>query len=183
MKPKGIIIHHSATIDGRTFSWQAIRKYHTSYRIDGEIVTKTEFNKRLRRKEGRRFEKPWGDIGYHAGLELINEHYEILLGRSIFEKGAHCKGYNNYIGFCYIGNWDIKEPERDRILYGIDRFIVPVMILFKFSIDNIYYHRDFNHYKTCPGILFPSEDKFKQMVYWRRQMLKLQVFKNKWRQI
>lgn len=47
MKPTHIIIHHSATNDGRTVSWEAIRWYHT--RTNG-----------------------WHDIGYHFGVELLD---------------------------------------------------------------------------------------------------------------
>jgi len=163
MIPRGIIIHHSATVDGRTFSWQQIRKYHMSYRIDNRIVSKEEFYRRLEKKDGRKFEKPWRDIGYHAGIELIEDHYEVLIGRPLYMMGAHCKGYNDYIGFCFIGNWDIKEPEYERLEYAITHFIVPVIRMMGFSVGDIYYHRNFAK-KTCPGRLFPDLYDFRRMV-------------------
>ena len=58
MTPRRIIIHHSATKDGRTFSWSAIRRYHVHT-------------------------LGWTDIGYHAGIELIGDDFECLFGRAL----------------------------------------------------------------------------------------------------
>ena len=42
---KNIIIHHSATPDGLVNDWDGIRKYHMSYRYNGNIITKEEADK------------------------------------------------------------------------------------------------------------------------------------------
>lgn len=84
-KPTHIIMHDSLTEDGQTVSWGAIRKYHV------------EFNK-------------WADIGYHFGIELIDDNYEILTGRMIGREGSHCPGFNRVgIGICIIGNFDQRK--------------------------------------------------------------------------
>ena len=178
MKPKGIIIHHSATVDGRTFSWQAMRRYHTSYRVDSRIVSKDDFYKLLKKKKGTKFEKPWRDIGYHAGIELINDHYEVVLGRPLYMQGAHCKGKNDYIGFCYVGNYDKNEPSDDRLIYGITHFIVPIMIALKLPLTSIHYHREFAN-KTCPGRLFPDLADFRKMIAFHIKMERIPPFLKK----
>src|SRR5947209_16977 len=56
---KGIVWHHSASPDGVARDWPGIVKYHTSYRIDFDIVTQDEFERRLAAHEGKVFQKPW----------------------------------------------------------------------------------------------------------------------------
>ena len=34
-----ILIHHSATVDGDVNDWDAIKKYHMSWRYQGNIIT------------------------------------------------------------------------------------------------------------------------------------------------
>lgn len=48
MKPSGVIIHHSLTRDGKTVDWNAIDKYHREV-------------------------KGWKKVGYHCGVERINQ--------------------------------------------------------------------------------------------------------------
>ncbi len=48
---KGIVWHHSASPDGVTRDWGAIVKYHTSYRVDFNIVSKEEFDRRLKARK------------------------------------------------------------------------------------------------------------------------------------
>lgn len=123
---KQIILHHSLTRDSRTVSWDAIRKYHV-------------------------FALGWSDIGYHAGIELINNRYEILLGRPFSKIGAHTRGYNRYsIGICMIGNFDLLPPPSEQwdLTMG---FIKDLMKIFKISKKNVFGHHDFNINKSCPG--------------------------------
>ena len=85
-----LIVHHSATIDTKSLSWKNIRDYHIEH-------------------------KKWKNIGYHFGIEQINNSYEILLGRFANEKGAHCPdlGMNTKAyGVCCVGNFNYKTPPK-----------------------------------------------------------------------
>lgn len=142
MKPTNIIIHHSATKDGKTLSWQAIRKYHKSL--------------------------GWTDIGYHFGIENVNGEIEILMGRMIDKNGAHCRqeGMNGKsIGICLVGNFDIKEVPKNQWNVAIN-LVASLCVTLKISIGNIHPHHKFAN-KTCPGTTFDMV-KFKKDV--RRRM-------------
>ena len=128
-----IIIHHSLTKDQHTVDWQAIRRYHT------EILG-------------------WSDIGYHYGIEKVNNHLECMIGRPIYMQGAHCKGHNwNSIGVCVVGNWDKERCPHRTLEMLAARIIIPLLLTKRSPrnfIDNIVGHHFFNHDKTCPGKLF-----------------------------
>ncbi|MBI2069463.1 MAG: hypothetical protein HYT79_02595 [Elusimicrobia bacterium] len=115
---KGIVWHHSATADGPGRNWDAIVRFHTSYRIDGQIVTAEEFERKLRLNQGKSFLKPWKDVGYHGGTEWANGQVIFHWGRPLSMIGAHAgvKGASNqfneqYLGLCAIGNFDTAPPK------------------------------------------------------------------------
>lgn len=131
MHPTHIVIHHSATPDGRTFSWDAIRWYHINT-------------------------NRWKDIGYHAGVELLDAGYEVLLGRMFNEVGAHCVdgGMNSKaIGICVVGNFDLAPPPAKQLDLAV-RLTRSLMDLLNIPGANVNRHSDFSP-KTCPGRLFP----------------------------
>ena len=137
-----IILHHSLTKDSKTVSWNPIRQYH----ID-------TFNEK--------------EIGYNFGIEQIREEdiYEILIGRSIREKGVHClKGNMNElgIGFMFCGNFDIEQPPQI-MLKKASQFIAELCILTNIPPENIKGHRDYDWRKTCPGKMFDI-DSFRNRV-------------------
>ena len=75
-----IIIHCSATPEGKDYTVAQIRQWHTTPKPKGN---------------------GWRDIGYHF---VIYRDGTVHKGRPIEQIGAHCSGYNaNSIGICYIG--------------------------------------------------------------------------------
>jgi len=129
MIPEKIIIHHSLTNDSQTVSWSAIRRYHIE-------------------------ENGWADIGYHYGVELIDDHYEVLMGRPELMAGAHCVGHNaDSLGICFVGNYDLAPPPFAMMKRAVEVFY-PIMRRLVIPPENVFGHRDFSQ-KTCPGAQFP----------------------------
>jgi hypothetical protein len=131
--PKYILLHHSLTKDGQTVSWDAIRQYHK---------TAPEYG--------------FDDIGYHWGVELVGNHYEVLAGRMMNENGAHCPGRNNdSLGICVIGNFDLAPvpPAQWSLTVHLVSSLCDVL---RIPFDNIKGHRDYSS-KTCPGKYFDME--------------------------
>jgi N-acetylmuramoyl-L-alanine amidase len=155
-----IVVHHSATVDGRTHDWEAIRRYHMSYRIDGTSVTVEEFERRLLAKQGKRFERPWRDIGYHYGIERVGDEFQYQLGRSLNMIGAHCVGMNAVaIGICCVGNYDLGPPPdemADMLVDLLERLCTPQPVGIGIPVDHIWRHSDYAP-KTCPGLKFDLE--------------------------
>ncbi len=134
LRPDSIVIHHSLTKDGSTVSWGAIRKYH--------MDPAGPYNMQ--------------DIGYHFGVELIGDHYEVLLGAMPNEEGAHCKdaGMNHKaLGICVVGNFDVDQVP-DGALSCLIKLVRWLMGKYGIPVPRVYRHSDFAK-KTCPGKLFP----------------------------
>ena len=88
-----IIIHCSATPEGKDFTVQQIRQWHTTPKPKGN---------------------GWRDIGYHF---VIYRDGSVHPGRPVEQIGAHTSGHNaNSIGICYIGGCapDGKTPKDTR---------------------------------------------------------------------
>ena len=152
---KFIVIHHSATLDGKTFEWQAIRNYHINT-------------------------LGWKDIGYHFGIEKINEQYEILIGRNMLEVGAHTYGINSIsLGICLVGNFDADKVPNQQLLKALE-LTKTLMKIFKIPIENVIGHREVyvlcqeglvncdkkiieENAKTCPGLNF-SMNYFRELL-------------------
>lgn len=88
-----IIIHCAATPEGKDYTVEQIRQWHTLPKPKGN---------------------GWKDIGYHY---VIYRNGSVHPGRPVEQIGAHTKGYNaNSIGICYIGGCakDGKTPKDTR---------------------------------------------------------------------
>jgi N-acetylmuramoyl-L-alanine amidase len=83
-----IIIHCSATPEGRDVKTSTIKQWHTA--------------------------KGWSDIGYQYVIELDGS---VNMGRDIDRIGAHTRGENTgSIGICYVGGMDanMEHPKDTR---------------------------------------------------------------------
>jgi hypothetical protein len=162
-----IMIHHSFNKDhGTLVDTQGTRKYHMSYRIDYHIVSKQEYFRRLKIKDGKKFQKPWIDLGYYFTEEYINNQPEILVGRPMNIKGAHCPEgdmNNKAISVCVMGNFDKKKPSDEILIILAKRLVIPLMYLAHIPVEHIVGHRDYAPYKSCPGKKFDL-DYFRDLV-------------------
>jgi hypothetical protein len=76
MNPQCLIIHHSATKDGGTNDWDAIRRYHMSWRYQGKILTPKE-GEELLNKGVKGFERTGTTLaweGRRAGRKKRPQH-------------------------------------------------------------------------------------------------------------
>ena len=133
MKKTHVVIHHSATKDSGSVSWGAIRRYH--------IET-----------------NGWRDVGYHLGVELVGDHYEVMLGLGVDDMGAHCyqEGMNvKSLGVCFVGNYDEAPPPNEMLVFAASHLR---RIMFDLGIPadeaHVHKHSEFAP-KSCPGTLFP----------------------------
>jgi N-acetylmuramoyl-L-alanine amidase len=154
MKPKGLIIHHSLTKDGRTVDWDGIRKYHMSHRYQGNTITKERFIQ-LQAAGAKGLESPWSDIGYHVGVERLKGVLTTLEGRPLGRLGAHCTGKNDYIGLCIVGNFDLAPPDDELLRYAA-KTAAAYLKLTGLGVETVHRHHDYAA-KSCPGKLFPWE--------------------------
>ena len=120
-----IIIHCSATAEGKNFTVEDIRRWH---------------------EQGN----GWKDIGYHFVIHLDGS---IHLGRKLEQEGAHTKGHNLHsIGICYIGGCaaDGKTPKDTRTV-DQKRTLVRLLKDLKrqFPKATIHGHNEFAK-KACP---------------------------------
>lgn len=124
-KIKEIIVHCSATPEGKDYSVDTIRKWH--------------------------LQRGFSDIGYHY---IIYRDGSIHIGRDESIIGAHCKGHNsNSIGVCYIGGCasDGKTPKDTRTTeqkQSLDKLLKELKA--KYPQASIHGHRDFSS-KACPS--------------------------------
>lgn len=128
-----IIVHCSATPEGKKFTSKDIEKWHLK----------------------RGFKK----IGYHYVVLLDGT---VETGRKEFEVGAHCEGHNTKsIGICYIGGLNItgkapkdtRTPEQKKALMTL-----LINLKEKYPKAVIHGHRDFAN-KACPSFDATSEYK------------------------
>ena len=121
-----IIIHCSATEEGRDFSVEDIRRWH----VQGN---------------------GWKDIGYHF---VIYRDGSVHPGRPIDQVGAHTSGHNvGSIGVCYIGGVaadrktpkDTRTPEQKTALIELVRSLKLV-----FGVSKVSGHNEYAR-KACPS--------------------------------
>ena len=130
-----IIIHCTATPEGRTVTVADVDKWHR--------------------------EKGWNGIGYHY---LIGLNGEIWKGRDESIIGAHTEGQNaNSIGVAYVGGMtkDMKSAKDTRTTaQKISLLNLIKQLKIKYPTAKIYGHRDFSS-KACPS--FDAKNEYKNL--------------------
>lgn len=118
-----IIIHCSATIDGKPYSVQSMHKDHL--------------------KNG------WAGIGYNYIIDLDGNIWE---GRPENKVGAHCKNHNSKsVGICYVGGLDKnKKPKDTRNTAQLESMEELCRYLHeKYPQATFHGHKEFEN-KACP---------------------------------
>jgi len=137
-----IIIHCSATPEGRDVKAATIRDWH--------------------------MKKGWSDIGYHYVIDIEGC---IEAGRPIDRAGAHVKGHNHdSIGICYIGGvakeknedgqWVAKDTMTDQQEHAMRELIYSLRMVADKQLS-IHGHNEFSN-KACPS--FKVSEKFKDIL-------------------
>ena len=125
-----IIIHCAATPEGKDYTVEQIRQWHTTPKPKGN---------------------GWRDIGYHF---VIYRDGSVHAGRPIEQIGAHTSGYNaNSIGICYIGGCakDGKTPKDTRTEAQRSALVKLVAELrAEFPGATVHGHNEFAN-KACPS--------------------------------
>ena len=126
-----IILHCSATKEGKDFTVADIDKWHK--------------------------ERNFKMIGYHY---VIYRDGSVHTGREESQIGAHCTGENAHsIGICYIGGLgldgqpkDTRTPEQKEALVIL---IKDILNRYNLTVDAVHLHREYAN-KACP--CFSIED-------------------------
>lgn len=129
-----IIIHCSATPEGRNLDFEACRHDHIHHR-------------------------DFKDIGYHF---YITRDGEIHRGRPIEQMGAHCKDHNRHsVGICYEGGLSADGTPKDtRTLEQKGAMLALLRELRAVAPEALIVgHHDLNPLKACP--CFNAVDEFR----------------------
>lgn len=175
-----IVLHHSYSPDRQKLNdWEAIRKYHTSWRYKDEIVTLNQA--KALQAQGKDVIAPWPTCGYHLGLEydLVNNISSVVyrIGAPLSHVGYHCIGFNEKaIGICFVGNYggkfdgtDGKIPTDDMLKAGL-KLVRFLMFHYKIPKEHVLGHRETYKMlgktieKTCPGSHFSIESFRSQLL-------------------
>lgn len=129
-----IIVHCSATPEGRDISANTIDQWHK--------------------------ERGWSGIGYHYVVKIDGT---IEYGRDITKTGAHVKGHNTgSIGICYIGGCDLDmNPKDTRTAEQKESLLLLIKTLKKLHCNaTIHGHNEFSS-KACPS--FDAKNEYKNI--------------------
>lgn len=126
IKPKEIIVHCTATVEGKNYTVEDVRRMHV---------------------QGR----GWSDIGYHY---LIYLDGTIHKGRPTTKVGAHCLGHNaTSIGVCYVGGLDKNLKPKDTRTFeqkiALRALLQQLKKDYKMPDHCVHGHREFAN-KACP---------------------------------
>lgn len=120
-----IIIHCSATPEGRDVKMETIKSWH----VKGN---------------------GWSDIGYHFVIELDGTLKE---GRPLHRSGAHTRGENaTSIGICYVGGMDKNKNAKDTRTEAQKDTLNKIVegLLEDYPEASVHGHNEFSA-KACPS--------------------------------
>lgn len=131
---KYIILHCTATPEGKNYTVEDIHKWHLN--------------------------NGWSGIGYHYVIYLDGS---INQGRNFDSVGAHCVARNkDSIGIVYLGGLDkdgkakdTRTFEQKQSMYNLVEYL---MTKYNININNVKCHRDYDK-KSCPCF---TSDQFKK---------------------
>ena len=133
MRPlKRIILHCTATPEGKHFDVATIRRWHVK-------------------------DRGWKDIGYHYVIYIDGSVHE---GRPIEQAGAHTSGHNaDSIGITYVGGCDAKMKAKDTLTEAQETAMVNLIKALREEHGemSLHGHNEFAA-KACPS--FKVKDKF-----------------------
>ncbi len=71
-------------------------------------------------------------------------------------RGAHCRGYNDYLGVCVVGTFTDREPTRAQ-QRALIRLCRDLMVRHGIPPERVLRHRDLGR-TECPGERFPFHE-------------------------
>jgi len=130
-----IILHCTATPEGRAVSVNEIRQWH--------------------------LDRGWSDIGYHYIIDIKGNLQE---GRPLTRAGAHVRGHNKgSIGIAYVGGVDSdlkpKDTRTDCQKGRLKAFIMDLMD--EYPNATLHGHNEFSS-KACPS--FEVQDEYQDII-------------------
>ena len=130
MKPTEVILHCSATKNGRYVSLKKFRQWHIT-------------------------ENGWNNIGYHAIFQPDGQVHDYRDGlRALNVQGAHCRGRNrSSIGLCLVGTDRFTNAQFVSLRYYLESLdqtydIGPSKLRCHYEFDSAR-----KQGKTCPNML------------------------------
>tara|TARA_R100000406_G_scaffold16024_2_gene9962 strand:- start:2637 stop:3065 length:429 start_codon:yes stop_codon:yes gene_type:complete len=136
---KKIILHCTATREGKDYSADTIRKWHMSE------------------------PRMWSDIGYHFVIRN-DDNGTIERGRPVEKKGAHTLGENSdSIGIAYVGGVDKDLKAKDTMTACQEESFLKLVESLRIVFGDlpVFGHNDFTDKKECPS--FKVKKKFPQL--------------------
>ena len=130
-----IIVHCTATPEGRNVSVDEIRRWHVQ-------------------------DNGWSDIGYHWIIELDGS---LEAGRKEYRNGAHAKGYNSKsVGVVYVGGCDEDMKPKDTRTEAQKETLRCILedLKGRYPKAEIIGHRDVAN-KACPS--FDAKEEYKDI--------------------
>ena len=130
-----IIVHCTATPEGRDVSAETIRRWHVK-------------------------DNGWSDIGYHWVIELDGSLQE---GRKEHLNGAHAKGHNtDSVGVVYVGGCDKDMKPKDTRTDAQKEELICILkdLKGRYPKAEIIGHRDVAN-KACPS--FDAKEEYKDL--------------------